>query len=187
MKHSIYKTGICILFFTLTTPLHAADINAGKSKSAVCLGCHGSEGVSKSPIWPNLAAQSRTYIEIQLKKFKTGERSNSSMNAIAKDLSDADIQNLAAYFASLAGKSAGGDATLAAKGQQKTAMCVGCHGEDLKGVGQFPRLAGQHPDYLSKQLHNFKSGERKGGPMNGIAQGLSEEDIDAIAAYLGSL
>jgi cytochrome c553 len=109
------------------------------------------------------------------------------MNAIAKDLSDADIQNLAAYFSSLPSKSAGGDAKLAEDGKEKTAMCKGCHGQEFKGNGQFPKLAGQHPKYLSKQLHDFKSGERKGGPMNGIVQSLSDDDIKAIAQYLGSL
>ena len=187
MNHSVYKIGITTLLSLFVMSAYAADVNSGKSKSAVCLGCHGSEGVSNSPMWPNLAGQSRTYIEIQLKKFKSGQRSNSSMNAIAKDLSDADIQNLAAYFASLPSKSAGGDASLVASGKEKAAMCMGCHGKDFKGNGQFPKLAGQHPNYLSKQLHDFKSGDRKGGPMNGIVQSLSDDDIKAIAEYLGSL
>lgn len=187
MNHSVSKIGYSFLLFFLVASVQAADINAGKSKSSVCMGCHGSEGVSNSPTWPNLAGQSRTYLEIQLKKFKSGQRSNSTMNAIVKDLSDADIQNLAAYFASLPGKSAGGDAKLAAGGKQKAAMCVGCHGQDFKGNGQFPKLAGQHPKYLSKQMHDFKSGDRKGGPMNGIVQNLSDDDIEAIAEYLGSL
>jgi len=187
MNHRVFKIGISVVFSLFLLPAYAADLNAGKAKSAVCMGCHGSEGVSNGPMWPNLAGQSRTYIELQLKKFKSGQRSNSSMNAIAKDLSDADIQNLATYFASLPGKSAGGDANLAAIGKEKATMCMGCHKQDFKGNGQFPRLAGQHPKYLSKQLHDFKSGERKGGPMNGIVQSLSDDDIKAISEYLGSL
>ena len=187
MNHSVYKICISALLSLFMMSVHAADIKAGKSRAAVCMGCHGSEGISTSPMWPNLAGQSRTYIEVQLKKFKAGQRSNSSMNAIAKDLSDADIQNLAAYFSSLPSKSAGGDAKFAENGKGKAAMCTGCHGQEFKGNGQFPRLAGQHPKYLSKQLHDFKSGARKGGPMNGIVQSLSDDDIKAIAEYLGSL
>lgn len=187
MNNNVYKIGFSVLLCALLTPVQAADVNAGKSRASVCMGCHGSEGVSNNAMWPNLAGQSRIYLETQLKHFKSGQRSNSTMNAIAKDLSDADIQNLAAYFASLPSKSAGGDAALAATGKQKATMCMGCHGQDFKGNGQFPKLAGQHPQYLSKQLHDFKSGDRKGGAMNGIVQSLSDDDIKAISAYLGAL
>lgn len=187
MNNHVYKIGFSVLLYALLTPGQAADVNAGKSRASVCMGCHGSEGVSNNAMWPNLAGQSRIYLETQLKHFKSGQRTNSTMNAIAKDLSDADMQNLAAYFASLPGKSAGGDADLAATGKQKVAMCMGCHGQDFKGNGQFPRLAGQHPQYLAKQLRDFKSGDRKGGAMNGIVQSLSDDDIKAISAYLGTL
>lgn len=185
-KHD-FKMGFILLLTLCIMPARAADINAGKSKAAVCAGCHGSAGVSNNPMWPTLAGQSSAYLEKQLKNFKAGLRENSTMNAIAKDLSDADMQNLAAYFASLPGKSAGGDAAFAAKGKEKAAMCMGCHGQELKGNGQFPKLAGQHPDYLAKQLHDFKSGERKSGQMNAISKTLSDDDIKALAEYLGAL
>ncbi len=187
MNNNVYKIGFSVLLFALMAPVQAAETDAGKSRASVCMGCHGSEGVSNNAMWPNLAGQSRIYLETQLKHFKSGQRTNSTMNGIAKDLSDADIQNLAAYFASLPSKSAGGDSTLAASGKQKAAMCMGCHGQDFKGNGQFPKLAGQHPKYLSKQLHDFKSGERKAGAMNGIVQSFSDDDIKDISEYLGSL
>lgn len=179
-----------VLALTLAWPgfaAHAADIGAGKARSAACLGCHGEGGVSKSPMWPNLAGQTASYLEIQLKKFKSGERTDATMNAMAEELSDADIQNVAAYFASLPRKSAGGDADLAKLGKDKAAMCMGCHGDKLQGNGQFPKLAGQHPKYIVKQMQAFKSGERKGGPMGAMASHLSEDDIKALAAYIGSL
>lgn len=76
---------------------------------------------------------------------------------------------------------------MAKSGQPKAAMCLGCHGESGAGNGQFPRLAGQQPDYLVKQLSNFKEGSRKNGHMQAIAGAISEDDMKALAAYFGSL
>lgn len=187
MNVNRYKTGFALLLWLSAAFANAADINAGKSRSAACEGCHGNAGVSNNPLWPNLAGQSAAYLAAQLNKFKSGARDNPTMKSIAEELSDADIQNLAGYFAGLPAKSADGDAALAKAGKDKVPMCMGCHGEKLQGQGQFPGLAGQHPQYLGKQLHDFKSGARKAGAMNAVSQSLSEDDIKAIAAYLGSL
>lgn len=166
----------------------AADINAGKASAAACQGCHGVNGVSTSPSWPILAGQSAAYLETQLKAFKSGARSNPSMNPIAQELGAAEIQNLAAYFASLPNQAAGGgEKQLINKGKTAASMCMGCHGDQLQGKGQFPRLGGQHAAYLENQLKNFKSGSRSGGPMNGIVQSLSDEDFKAIAAFAANL
>lgn len=181
------KIGFAVLLWLFAAFANAADINAGKNSSTTCQGCHGNAGVSNNPMWPSLAGQPALYIEAQLNKFKSGARDNPTMKSMVAALSDAEIQNLAAYFASLPAKSAGGDATLAKSGKDKTAMCMGCHGEKLQGQGQFPRLAGQHTQYLSKQLNDFKTGTRKAGTMNAVAKNLSEDDIKAIAAYLASL
>jgi cytochrome c553 len=83
------------------------------------------------------------------------------MQSMAANLSDDDINNLAAYYSSLPPVSAGGDTALAISGQSKASMCLGCHGPSSEGNGQFPRLAGQHPDYLFKQLSSFKAGVLK--------------------------
>lgn len=185
--NTTYKIGIGVVLALLASSVQAADINAGKNRSSACMGCHGGNGVSNSGMFPSLAGQTRPYLETQLKHFRSGERSNATMIAMAKDLKDTDIQNLAAYYASLPGKSAGGDANLAQAGKDKAAMCMGCHGKALQGNGQFPKLAGQHPEYISKQLADFKSGSRKAGQMNAIAKTLSEDDIKALAEYAGSL
>jgi cytochrome c553 len=182
-----HKIGFAVLLWLLMTAANAADTNLGKSRGEACQGCHGNAGVATNPMWPNLAGQTAIYIETQLKKFKSGARDNPTMKPIAEPLNDADIQNLAAYFASLPPKSAGGDAALAKAGKDQVPQCMGCHGEKLQGQGQFPRLAGQHPQYLAKQLNDFKSGTRNAGAMNAIAKNLSDADIKAIAAYLGSL
>ncbi|MDD5114149.1 MAG: cytochrome c, partial [Methylobacter sp.] len=78
-------------------------------------------------------------------------------------------------------------ATLAKAGQTKASMCLGCHGIQGEGKGQFPRLAGQHPNYLVSQLTNFKNGSRKSGPMQGVVSSLSDQDYKELAAYFGSL
>jgi len=79
----------------------AGDAAAGKSKAATCAGCHGAAGISANPLWPNLAGQKDAYIVKQLKAFRDGTRSDPMMSPMAKPLSDADIDNLAAYFSSL--------------------------------------------------------------------------------------
>jgi len=170
-----------------TVPVSAADISAGEQKAANCMGCHGPNGKSSSAQWPNLAAQQSTYLVNQLNAFKTGSRNNPMMQSMAANLCDDDINNLAAYYSSQPPVSAGGDPNLAKTGQTKASMCLGCHGSTAEGNGQFPRLAGQHPGYLAKQLSSFKEGVRKNGHMQAIAGTLSEEDMKAIAAYFGSL
>ncbi len=150
-------------------PASAADVAAGEQKSANCMGCHGPKGKSSSAQWPNLAAQQPAYLVSQLNAFKAGTRENPMMQSMAANLSDDDMNNLAAYYASQSPVSAGGDPDLAKAGQTKAAMCLGCHGSKAEGNGQFPRLAGQHPDYMVKQLTGFKEGVRKNGHMQAIA------------------
>jgi cytochrome c553 len=164
-----------------------ADANAGKALAASCTACHGEDGNSKNPQWPSLAGQKTAYFSAQLKAFRDGTRDNATMKATAEKLSDADMDNLAAYFAGLTPASAGGDAALAKTGAEKYAMCAGCHGAKGEGNGIFPRLAGQQPAYLTTQLKNFKSGARQGGPMGAMTAGLSEDDMRALSAYEGSL
>ena len=185
LKHPLLVSVLLACIWTV--PVLAADINTGEQKSANCLGCHGPKGKSSSAQWPNLAAQQSTYIVNQLNAFKTGTRNNAMMQSMAANLSDEDINNLAAYYSSQAPVKAGGDPNLSKLGQTKASMCLGCHGLSAEGNGQFPRLAGQHPDYLVKQLSSFKEGVRKSGYMQAIAGTLSEADMKALAAYFGSL
>ncbi len=168
-------------------PAVSADPSAGEQKAASCVGCHGVQGKSNNSAWPNLAAQQATYLANQLSAFKSGARANAMMQAMAANLGDEDMANLAAYFASLPAVGIEGDAALASAGETKAAMCLGCHGAKAQGNGQFPRLAGQHPEYLVAQLKSFKEGVRKNGMMQGIAANLSEEDMRQMAAYLSRL
>jgi len=169
------------------TALAAPDINTGKESAGMCFNCHGTEGNSVNSNFPTLAGQKPAYLANQLRAFRDGTRDNGVMKNMASSLSNEDINNLAAYFASLKNKSVGGNKELAEQGKSKAPMCFGCHGEGAKGMGVAPRLAGQHPAYLQRQLHAFKNGTRKNGPMRGIAGMLSDEDINAVTEYMGSL
>lgn len=100
MKKTTYLASIILFLFTAQS-VFAADIAAGKAKAAMCAACHGAKGISAVEMFPNLAGQKATYTAAQLKAFKNGTRANASMSPMAKPLSDADIANLAAYYASL--------------------------------------------------------------------------------------
>jgi cytochrome c553 len=171
----------------LVTQVSANELSAVEQKAATCFVCHGAKGRGSNPQWPNLAAQQSVYIVDQLKAFKSGKRINQVMQAQASKLSKEDINNYGAYFAVQQAAKAGGDPALVTKGKDKATVCLGCHGSSGEGAGQFPRLAGQHPDYLAKQLADFKSGSRKNETMQAIAGNLSDEDMTALAAFFGSL
>lgn len=186
--NSLQQSLILSSFLTiLTLPVSAADIAAGEQAAGHCASCHGQKGNSSNAQWPNLAAQKSTYLVNQLKAFKAGDRVNPIMQPMAAHLNDEDINNLAAYFSSQQPAKAGGDPALAKSGEAKAGMCLGCHGAKAEGNGQFPRLAGQHPEYLVQQLKAFKQSSRKSGPMQAITANLSEDDFKALAAYFGSL
>ncbi len=183
------QQSLILSFFSalLTLPVAAADLAAGAQKAEPCTSCHGQKGNSSNAQWPILAAQQSTYLANQLKAFKSGDRINLMMQSMTANLNNEDINNLAAYFSSQKPVKANSDPALAKSGESKAAMCLGCHGSTAQGNGQFPRLAGQHPEYLEQQLKAFKDGSRKSGPMQAIIAGLSEADFKALAAYFGSL
>jgi len=101
MKKVIVTTMASLLLVTANISMAGGDAAAGKAKSATCAGCHGAAGVSANPLWPNLAGQKDAYLVKQMKAFRDGKRSDPMMSPMAKPLSDADIDNLAAYFSTL--------------------------------------------------------------------------------------
>jgi len=180
-----------ILMLMLFSPFSHADLagdpKAGEKSAAACVGCHGNKGQGKHSQWPNLAAQQAVYLANQLNAFKTGARTNPMMQAVAANLTEVDMANLAAYFSALPAVTAGGDDALAKAGQEKAAMCLGCHGQKGEGHAAIPRLAGQQPEYLANQLQNFKQGIRKSGPMQAIAGNLSDTDMKELAAFFAAM
>lgn len=184
------KKSQCLLLFLFAlcyTVSGTAKAETAEQKAAVCFGCHGQNGDSKNPQFPKLAGQQPKYLASQLTAFRDGSRKGPMMQGMVSSLTDEDISALATYFASKQATIAGGDSKLAAEGKQKFSQCMGCHGASAEGRGIFPRLAGQQPAYIASQLQNFKQGTRKSGPMQAVAAGLTDDDINALAAYLGTL
>jgi len=175
-----------------SVPAHAADIAAGKEKAELCTACHGEGGISQTENIPSLAGQPDQFIQWQLVFFRSGSRRNEQMQPIVEQISNEDIRNLGAYFASLAPPkptAADDDPDLSRKGAQAAAgrRCASCHADTYAGTKAVARLAGQREEYLIKALHDYKSGQRSGGggaAMADVAYPLSEEEITALAHYL---
>jgi cytochrome c553 len=179
------------------------SIEAGKDKSITCAACHGTEGNSANPLWPNLAGQGAPYILAQLKAFKEGLRENPLMTSQAMMLSDEDMADLAVYYESLPQASqAVADPSLLENGQalyrggnvsDQTSACIACHGPNGRGnpAAGYPALNGQHAAYTAKQLRDYASGARKSDGqtqmMRSIASTLSEDEIVALASYIQGL
>ncbi len=163
------------------------DAAAGKKLAATCGACHGTGGVSNNPVWPNLAGQHAGYIINSLQAFKSGTRTNEMMSGMAAGLSDADIQNVAAYFSRSSCKTAGANAAKIALGKAKATSCALCHGTaGISGNPSWPNLAGQNPDYLSNTLKAFQDGTRNHPVMTSVAKTLNASDIDNLTAYYAS-
>ncbi len=176
---------------------------AGKAKAMVCAACHGTEGNSASPLWPNLAGQNAPYLLAQIKAFKDGTRSDPLMTPQAMLLTDEDMANLAVYFESLPGAAqAVADPAAGDRGESlyrggniedKASACLACHGPTGRGnpAAKYPSLRGQHAAYTAKQLNDYKNAVRtsdgKTRIMQDIAARLSKEDIAALSSYVQGL
>jgi cytochrome c553 len=178
-----------------SAPTHAADLVAGKEKAELCTGCHGEGGISQTENIPSLAGQLDQFVQWQLVFFRAGTRKSEQMQPIVEQISNDDIRNLGAYFASLAPPRApkpDDDPDLSAKGAQaaRGRRCASCHTDTFAGTKAVARIAGQREEYLLKALHDYKSGVRSGGGMAAmadVAYSLSEEEITALAHYLAHL
>jgi cytochrome c553 len=165
-------------------------VAAGKEKAAPCAACHGADGMSGNPEWPNLAGQQRGYLIGALQGYKAGARGESVMTDLAKDLAETDTNALAAYYASLSCKSPGTSSagTVVSAGKEKAAPCAACHGaEGMSGNPEWPSLAGQQQAYLVTALKAYQTGARQNSMMAGLAKSLSNTDIGQLAAYYAGL
>jgi cytochrome c553 len=190
------RLGLAILFVVAgSASPRAADIEAGKEKAELCAGCHGEAGISNSEYTPSLAGQPDLFLQWQLIFFRSGTRQNATMRPIVEALSNEDIRNLGAYFASLPpmrGKQPDPDPELSQAGAQAAAgrRCASCHTDSFAGTKATARIAGQREEYLIKALNEFKAGQRSGGGMAAmadVAYSLTEQEIAAIAHYLAHL
>jgi cytochrome c553 len=164
----------------------AADPHAGRNSAGTCAACHGPNGISANPDWPNLAGQSASYLTRALASFKVGARKNDTMNPMAQPLQDADVRNLASYFSGLSCKAPASRAPAVPPAILDIAQgCAGCHGEAGRGSSNpsLPRLAGQNAGYLIASLKAFKTGARDNPTMSAIAGKLADADVAGVAAY----
>ena len=176
---------------------------AGQGKSTVCVACHGVNGNSVNPVWPTLAGQHQQYIVKQLKAFKNDERTDPLMTPIAKTLSDADMDDLGAYFSTQAATGLEAEPSKVNEGQRLyrsgepingIAACAACHGPAGAGnpTARYPSIRSQHSAYVVAQLKAYRSGTRKTDQpqnqmMRNVAAKLSDTQIDAVAAYVQGL
>jgi cytochrome c553 len=208
IRNAVAALSACLLMLGIG---HAADANTDDMTDAqkttlqktieTCSACHGLNGRSVAPTFPNLAAQTAPYIEQQLHAFKDQTRADPDAQAymwgMASQLNDASISGLAAYFSkqSAAGGRSG-NAMLIALGKQifmegvpgrQIPACASCHGAQAQGNGPFPRLAGQHAPYLLKQLLVIQSVLRTAPVMHGVIKDLTRDQMQAVVAYLESV
>jgi cytochrome c553 len=173
----------------------AADIAAGKEKAELCAACHGEAGISQTENIPSLAGQQDQFIQWQLVFFRSGARKNEQMQPIVEQIDNNDVRNLGAYFASLTPFKAStpdDNPDLSKKGAQAAVgrRCASCHTDTFAGTKAVARIAGQREEYLTKALHDYKSGVRSGGAgaaMSDVAYPLSDEEIAALSHYLAHL
>jgi cytochrome c553 len=180
-------------------PAAKADIAKGQATAQVCSACHaidGSRGISANPI---LQGQHADYLVKQLTEFKAGKRDNAVMKGMATPLSDEDMKNVAAFFASKsmpAGAAKSKDLVLLGEkiyrggvADRSIPACSGCHSPNGAGIpAQYPRLAGQHAEYTESQLKGFRDGVRKNSPvMAGVAAKLNDREVKALADYIAGL
>lgn len=185
---NVVVSGLFLLFISLSA--QATDLGNGEKLSQTCLGCHGAPGLrNPSPVYqiPMIGGQHAEYIVTALQAYKNKSRSHPTMQAQAANLSDQDMADIAAYFASLSDNTRAVASKRAEAGQKKSAVCASCHGANGDGDNHtYPKLAGQYASYLERALIDYRSGERQNGIMSGFAANLTIEDIRDLSAWFGS-
>jgi len=183
----------------------APDATKGQALAGVCAGCHGADGISPVPTQPNLAGMSGAYIAKQLSQFKSGQRDNAIMKGFVANLSDADMRDLGAYFATKPARPVGTKDKDSAKKAEKLfragdaargiPACAGCHSPTGAGIpSQYPRIGGQHAEYTLAQLTAFRAGKRgaakddaNGKMMAAVAARLTDDEVKQLAEYAAGL
>lgn len=170
----------------------AGDPANGEVLANTCMGCHGIPGYRNAyPSYrvPKLGGQNADYIVIALQAYRAGTRPHPTMQAQGASLTDQDMQDLAAFFASEGGPEVAPTVTggLAAAGKEKAATCAACHGEaGISAAPNWPNLAGQHRDYLEHAINAYRDKTRQDPIMQGQAAALTDDDVKALAAYFSS-
>ena len=175
------------------------DLAKGQATAATCMACHTADGTRGAPANPILQGQFPEYLAKQLHEFKSGKRKNAIMQGMAAALSEDDIRNVAAFYASKEAKpGAAKNKETVLLGEKiwrggiadrKIPACAGCHGPTGAGIpAQYPMLSGQHADYTEAQLNAFRSGLRANNiQMTGVAAKMNDAEIKAVSDYVAGL
>jgi len=211
-KTSILLSIVFVAFSSVS--FASGDIEAGQTKAATCMGCHGADGNSLMSNFPKIAGQGEGYLFKQLQDFKSGARPSALMAGVVATLSEQDMMDLAAYFASqtVSENSAKADAEtielgrkiyIGGKKDTQTTACIACHGP--KGLGipsaKFPAVGGQYAEYTAQQLIAFRQSSfnlqtgsddyaRENdyeGMMRNVTKSLTNVEIEALAQYIAGL
>jgi cytochrome c553 len=180
-------------YVSAATPYASAATPYAQRFAALCVACHGANGRIETPLTPVLAGQPSLYVITQLFLFREGRRSNEAMTAVAKTLTDDDLRGFSEFIDTLPPVPPPPPATppdpiRMARGQALAEQhrCVSCHGADLGGGQQVPRIGGQHEEYLQTSLRGFHSGSRPGytQAMTAAVSQIPPEDLDTLAYYV---
>jgi cytochrome c553 len=197
----VRKIVACLLAVSCFNLSADGDPVKGQSLTASCVACHGTDGNSPIANQPSIAGQNEKYLFKQLKEFKSGDRNNAIMAPMVSGLSEQDMRDIAAFYASqsvqykpVADKyiELGQRLYLSGDADRDIPACVACHGIDGNGMSAagFPALGGQHPEYTKLQLIAFRKGQRDNdanGVMRDIVAKMSDEQIEALAHFLAGL
>jgi cytochrome c553 len=197
-----------------TKPASKGDITRGQAKSGTCAACHGVDGNSADATYPKLAGQHELYVARHLALFKQGDRINAVMQPNATALSNQDMRDIGAYFASQKLIAGIADDTVVKEGPHKgkkyyqigeriyrggkadgTPACIACHGPSGRGIPgpTYPAVGGQHASYTAKMLTDYRAGlvlgkgEQAKATMKAVAKNLSDEEIQGLATYIQGL
>jgi cytochrome c553 len=175
------------------TPMSPAEMAAAQAKAQPCEACHGPGGNSQNPTYPILAGQTWRYIYIELKDYKAGRRTDPVMSPLAQNLSPEDMIALGNYFAAQkplpTNFQADGAKVEAGRKVSDAVLCPMCHLGGFVGQNDIPRVAGQYPQYVKKQLEDFRAKRRTNdaGNMTSVCATLSDQDIENLSQYIGNL
>lgn len=202
MKKLLATLVTTLISLTLAPALFAqGDAAAGQAKSALCATCHGNDGNSVLAINPKLAGQNAKYLVKQLQDFKSGARPGLTMSAMVLSLSEQDMEDIAAWYASQQPTILGANPEMVElaesmyRGGNKelsVAACSACHSPTGSGNAPagFPALSGQHPEYTLQQLKDFRAGIRQNdtsGMMRTVVERLTDKELEALASYVSGL
>jgi cytochrome c553 len=204
MKMRWLCLGLGALGLVASTAQAEGDASAGQNKAVTCVACHGQDGNSVNPEWPKLAGQHEQYLLRQMQLFKGGERDNPIMFGMVATLTEQDMADLSAFYASQSIQAGVADETLVRDGERLyragdaqlgVPACAACHGPTGRGNPEtgYPAIGGQHTQYVANALKAFREGavwgkgDRANVIMSGVAQRLTDAEIVAVSSYIEGL